>query len=881
MERKFIVLLIIISLIGTAVLPVNGLKSKKENETIQISEIENFIDFFSDDYDINKKNIFPLDCEPICIIPDSLGDTTTEALTGNLQDTLNTYPYYDLSSIDVINNQTQYQLWDYDENIADVTLEFEFIDNTAGNQNVVGYYFDSDETSFVGVFEIPDNSGNNHSGYDLPTASVGDKFIVNNIPKSDLGKIGFAIDSESGTTSYKVFSENNLNSNNIDRALVFNLCDDVYDMIYVICFEDLITGSDDDYDDAVFILRVLGCESCNEPPIISDEDPLDGSSGISIGTSELSVYIEDPDEDNFDWTIQTSPDIGSSSGNDESDGLKTCYVSDLAYDTTYTWIVTASDTGGSGEITEATYTFTTGISTPPEISNPDPFDEAVEVDIDLEEISVIIQDPEGDTFDWTIDTDPDIGSASGSNNQNGTKTCVVSGLEYDTNYTWTVSAIDLDGSGQTTEKTFSFSTISSNPPNILNPNPDDGLSGVTISLSELNVTIQDPENDTFFWSIQTSPDIGSSYGNDENNGIKTCSISGLEYETTYYWYVNATDSGSGETTQEIFSFTTETESNDWPTILNPIPYTGATWVPISISELSVTIIDPEYDRFNWSIETVPDIGNSSGTMEHDGVKTCSVSGLEYDKTYKWIIEANDPTGSGRTRRRYYLFKTEPVPPNPPVTPEGPSDLDIGKVGRFCTTTSHPEGLKVQYRFDWDSSGSHDYSYWTNFVTPGTEICLEHSWNKPGVYVVKSMARDEIGASSSWSVGMTIIIGNHPPDKPETPLKKTRPQISATFSTKTTDPDGDNVFYLWDWGDGTTSNWLGPYESNETVTISHDWAEEGNFKVKVQAKDIYDFESEWSDSTQVRLLKSRVVHGYYMNMLERFIFVLQFIKLLIN
>jgi len=57
MERKLIVLIIIISLIGTAVLPVNGLKSKKENETIKISEIENFIDFFSDDYDINKKYI--------------------------------------------------------------------------------------------------------------------------------------------------------------------------------------------------------------------------------------------------------------------------------------------------------------------------------------------------------------------------------------------------------------------------------------------------------------------------------------------------------------------------------------------------------------------------------------------------------------------------------------------------------------------------------------------------------------------------------------------------------------------------------------------------------------------------------------------------------
>ena len=50
----------------------------------------------------------------------------------------------------------------------------------------------------------------------------------------------------------------------------------------------------------------------NQPPSISEVTPSNGLTGVSISISTLSVNINDPDGDNFNWTIKTSPNIGNS-----------------------------------------------------------------------------------------------------------------------------------------------------------------------------------------------------------------------------------------------------------------------------------------------------------------------------------------------------------------------------------------------------------------------------------------------------------------------------------------------------------------------------------------------------------------------------------------
>jgi len=59
-----------------------------------------------------------------------------------------------------------------------------------------------------------------------------------------------------------------------------------------------------------------------------------------------------------------------------------------------------------------------------------------------------------------------------------------------------------------------------------------------------------------------------------------------------------------------------------------------------------------------------------------------------------------------------------------------------------------------------------------------------------------------------------------------------------------DPDGDDVYYYIDWGDDTSDEWIGPYDSEEIVNINHIWSAVGNYTIAMKAKDTQGEESGW-------------------------------------
>jgi len=68
----------------------------------------------------------------------------------------------------------------------------------------------------------------------------------------------------------------------------------------------------------------------------------------------------------------------------------------------------------------------------------------------------------------------------------------------------------------------------------------------------------------------------------------------------------------------------------------------------------------------------------------------------------------------------------------------------------------------------------------------------------------------------------------------------------TYTAVTIDPEGDNISYLFDWGDGTNSGWTQFIPSGISINASHNWSENGSYKVKVKAKDVNGSESGWSN-----------------------------------
>jgi hypothetical protein len=69
---------------------------------------------------------------------------------------------------------------------------------------------------------------------------------------------------------------------------------------------------------------------------------------------------------------------------------------------------------------------------------------------------------------------------------------------------------------------------------------------------------------------------------------------------------------------------------------------------------------------------------------------------------------------------------------------------------------------------------------------------------------------------------------------------------------TSDPDGDRLYYRFEWGDGSMSHWLGPYASGGEVSHTHTWNTTGTYEIRVKAKDEYGEESAWSDPLAVSM-----------------------------
>lgn len=105
--------------------------------------------------------------------------------------------------------------------------------------------------------------------------------------------------------------------------------------------------------------------------------------------------------------------------------------------------------------------------------------------------------------------------------------------------------------------------------------------------------------------------------------------------------------------------------------------------------------------------------------------------------------------------------------------------------------------------------------------------------------------------------------NNPPDKPK--INGVRIGIAGynyTYSASTTDKDGEQLYYMFDWGDGSITGWLGPYNSGEVLKVKHAWKKNGTYIVRVKAKDIHYSESEWSNPLPVTMPKAVNIQNWF-------------------
>jgi len=196
----------------------------------------------------------------------------------------------------------------------------------------------------------------------------------------------------------------------------------------------------------------------NPPDAPSGPDPSNNSTVIPVN-ADLSWTGGDPDPgdtvtyDVYFGTVSPPPKVSSNLTDTTYD------TGTMEYDTTYYWkIISWDDHNATNASPLWNFNTTSPLSNPPAFTNQSPANGQTDISVSLSVLHLTIQDFDGDTFNWTIITSPNVGNSSGFNANNGTKNCsIIVTLAYSTTYTWYVTAYD---GVYWTNKTYSFTTTS-------------------------------------------------------------------------------------------------------------------------------------------------------------------------------------------------------------------------------------------------------------------------------------------------------------------------------------------------------------------------------------------------------------------------------------
>jgi len=199
-----------------------------------------------------------------------------------------------------------------------------------------------------------------------------------------------------------------------------------------------------------------------------------------------------------------------------------------------------------------------------------------------------------------------------------------------------------------------------------------------------------------------------------------------------------------------------------------------------------------------------------------------------------------------------------------------TDASFGAAVAVVASARSPYGSE-----DWpnDPGGSDQIIYEFN-----KNIILEEMSLGEALYIAKFFCNERYGWDhyaeyidmftfnlfGDPSMKLISTVDNHKPNTPNPPEGPSSgsPGIEYTYTVSTVDSDDDQVFYLFDWGDKTTSFILGPYASGEECSASHVWFEKGSYDIRVKAIDGRDVESEWSDPLEVTVPKYRSIFTFF-------------------
>ncbi|MCK4365766.1 MAG: PKD domain-containing protein [Thermoplasmatales archaeon] len=131
-----------------------------------------------------------------------------------------------------------------------------------------------------------------------------------------------------------------------------------------------------------------------------------------------------------------------------------------------------------------------------------------------------------------------------------------------------------------------------------------------------------------------------------------------------------------------------------------------------------------------------------------------------------------------------------------------------------------------------------------------------------VYIYSDETNPSMASAETY-----LIYPDEPPDGPdiEGPTDGIA-GVEYNYTIVSTDPDGDRIFYFYDWDDGTPIACIGPCESGEEALVNHTWEKQGTYTIKVMAVNENNAKSDWSELT-VTMPRTRAINTPFLNFLQ--------------
>lgn len=359
-------------------------------------------------------------------------------------------------------------------------------------------------------------------------------------------------------------------------------------------------------------------------------------------------------------------------------------------------------------------------------------------------------------------------------------------LSNGTQYYWRVKAMNSSGeSGWSTVWDFTTASAQSPPatPSLLSPS---------------NGATNQPTNPTLSWSAVTGADhysIQVATDSRFSNMVYTnytlintsVQLTGLAYETTYYWQVRAENAAGNSSWAGAWSFTTGSAIlPSTPALVSPA--NGAVDQPLNVK--LVWNKSPNASSYHVQLSTVSDFSSKviDDSLLTDTTQT--VGSLTNGTDYYWRVSASDSNGVSAWASPW-KFTTVPSVPLPPVlaSPANGSTIDT----TFVTLSWSASSGATSY---WLQNGT-DSVFHTVMFSDSTITALSQKISglmRDTDYFWRVSAKNS-GGRSAWSTVWKFAVVT-PPQAP-TP---TNPPDGAII-------DSTTVTLAWQASNGATSYWL--------------------------------------------------------------------------